>query len=70
MKGLIHLGVVIGIVSTIAIVTESPLKVGIGFIVGLGYLLIINNKSKVIKAILLGFKIAEENRDKSQWGKF
>jgi hypothetical protein len=25
---------------------------------------------KIIKDILLGFKIAEENRDKSQWGKF
>ncbi len=24
----------------------------------------------VIKDILLGFKIAEENRNKSQWGKF
>jgi hypothetical protein len=24
----------------------------------------------IIKDILLGFKIAEENRDKSQWGKF
>lgn len=24
----------------------------------------------VIKDILLGFRIAEENRDKSQWGKF
>jgi hypothetical protein len=48
MKGLIHLIGVIGIVSTIAIITESPLKVGIGFIVGLGYLLIMNNKSKGI----------------------
>jgi hypothetical protein len=48
MKGLMHLGVVIGIVSTIAIITESPLKVGIGFIVGLGYLLIMNSKSKEI----------------------
>jgi hypothetical protein len=46
MKGLVHLGLVIGIVSTIAIVTESPVKVGIGFIIGLGYLLIMNNKSK------------------------
>jgi hypothetical protein len=46
VKGLVHLGIVIGIVSTIAIVTESPLKVGIGFVIGLGYLLIMNSKSK------------------------
>jgi hypothetical protein len=25
---------------------------------------------KIIKEIWLGFKIAEQNRDKSQWGKF
>jgi hypothetical protein len=25
---------------------------------------------RIIKEIWLGFKIAEENRDKSQWGKF
>ena len=24
----------------------------------------------IVKEILLGFKIAEENRHKSQWGKF
>jgi hypothetical protein len=24
----------------------------------------------ILKDILLGFKIAEENRNKSQWGKF
>ena len=24
----------------------------------------------ILKEIWLGFKIAEENRDKSQWGKF
>ncbi len=24
----------------------------------------------ILKEILLGFKIAEENRNKSQWGKF
>jgi len=24
---------------------------------------------KILQEILLGFKIAEENRDKSQWGK-
>ena len=29
-----------------------------------------NKIVKIIKDILLGFKIAEENRDKSQWGKF
>jgi hypothetical protein len=49
MKGLVHLGIVIGIVSTIAIITQSPLMVGIGFIVGLGYLLIIDRKGIVIK---------------------
>jgi hypothetical protein len=25
---------------------------------------------KILQEILLGFKIAEQNRDKSQWGKF
>jgi hypothetical protein len=25
---------------------------------------------RIIKEIWLGFKIAEQNRDKSQWGKF
>jgi hypothetical protein len=31
---------------------------------------IINNIKSFFKDIWLGFKIAEENRHKSQWGKF
>jgi len=31
---------------------------------------IILKLKSIIKDILLGFKMAEENRDKSQWGKF
>jgi hypothetical protein len=29
-----------------------------------------NKILKILREIWLGFKIAEENRDKSQWGKF
>ena len=29
-----------------------------------------NKIIKIVKDIILGFKIAEKNRDKSQWGKF
>ena len=31
---------------------------------------ILNKIKKIYKDIILGFKIAEENRHKSQWGKF
>lgn len=31
---------------------------------------IINKIKKICKEILLGFKIAEENRHRSGWGKF
>jgi hypothetical protein len=31
---------------------------------------IIQSAKQFFKDIWLGFKIAEENRDKSQWGKF
>jgi hypothetical protein len=31
---------------------------------------ILNKIRKITKDILLGFRIAEENRHKSQWGKF
>jgi hypothetical protein len=31
---------------------------------------IITKIKAIVKEILLGFKIAEENRHKSQWGKF
>jgi hypothetical protein len=31
---------------------------------------IITKIKSIFKEILLGFKIAEENRHKSQWGKF
>jgi hypothetical protein len=33
-------------------------------------LFILKNIKQFFKEIWLGFKIAEENRDKSQWGKF
>ena len=31
---------------------------------------LINKFKKILQEILLGFKIAEENRHKSQWGKW